>query len=441
MKGYVPSETFSRGILDEKGGKKSPGLVCGRCINQTGFDTVPFSVRFGLQSSRLSSHPPFSYLVFPVVKAFMLRSNFSPWFFGSASDEPMNPVISISSDRRLGFGSRTGFVYRLALGFLSCGVVGAFLAERELHATEVVATEVVATEVVTQDGGAGASNAAGVIQPGDRIALIGSGWVERMHRHPWFEMMLSMEVPGVTFRNMGWSGDTVHGDARAVFGSRQDGYQRLIKDSEIAAPNLAILCYGENEAFLNEAERAEFLKGYRKLIDDLKSKGSRVVLVIPRQREDAGPEFPNPAYYNSNLAQVANGIRALAKETGAALIDLEKFAPDQRFTEEGIAWNDKGYRASAKEMMRQLGFANPALDRVGLNKPELLEELRTAVASKNEWFFHRYRPQNETYLFLFRKHEQGNNAVEVEQMEQFVRDGEAKITQWLKDNQVAPIAK
>ena len=28
-------------------------------------------------------------------------------------------------------------------------------------------------------------------------------------------------------------------------------------------------------------------------------------------------------------------------------------------------------------------------------------------------FFHRWRPQNITYLFGFRKHEQGNNAQEI----------------------------
>jgi len=412
-----------RGEAMTRKGEKTPQVsFAGVLPIKTDFDTVPFLVRFGLQSRSLGSYPPFSYLAFPIVKAFMLRSNFSLWFFGSASDESVIPSLSVSSDGRLGLRSRNRFAFRLVLGLLCCGSIGVCLADKHLNAKETVMQE-------------------GVVEPGDRIALIGSGWVERMHRHPWFEMMLSMEVPGVTFRNMGWSGDTVHGDARAVFGSRPDGYQRLIKDSEIAAPNLAILCYGENEAFLNEAERAEFLKGYLKLINDLKAKGSRIVLVIPRQREDAGPDFPNPAYYNSNLAQVANGIRTLAKDTGASLIDLEKFAPDERFTEEGIAWNDKGYRASAREMMKQLGFANPVLDRVGASKPEMLEELRTAVASKNEWFFHRYRPQNETYLFLFRKHEQGNNAVEVEQMEQFVRDGEAKITQWLKEHQVAPTAK
>jgi len=84
-------------------------------------------------------------------------------------------------------------------------------------------------------------NAEPIVKPSDRVVLIGGGWVERMHRHPWFEMMMTLEVPSVTFRNMGWSGDTVHGDARAVFGGRADGYQRLIKASEIAAQNVAIV--------------------------------------------------------------------------------------------------------------------------------------------------------------------------------------------------------
>lgn len=43
------------------------------------------------------------------------------------------------------------------------------------------------------------------------------------------------------------------------------------------------------------------------------------------------------------------------------------------------------------------------------------ERLRRLLHRKNDLFFHHYRPQNETYLFLFRKHEQGNNAVEIDQ--------------------------
>ena len=47
-------------------------------------------------------------------------------------------------------------------------------------------------------------------------------------------------------------------------------------------------------------------------------------------------------------------------------------------------------------------------------------------------FFHRYRPQNETYLFLFRKHEQGNNAAEIPQFDPIVEDLEKQIQQLKK---------
>lgn len=69
---------------------------------------------------------------------------------------------------------------------------------------------------------------------------------------------------------------------------------------------------------------------------------------------------------------------------------------------------------------------------VGVNVPKLAdaaEKLRTEIVAKNELFFHRYRPQNETYLFLFRKHEQGNNAVEIPQFDPLIEAKEKTIAQ------------
>ena len=60
------------------------------------------------------------------------------------------------------------------------------------------------------------------------------------------------------------------------------------------------------------------------------------------------------------------------------------------------------------------------------------ERLREAIRLKNELYFYRYRPENETYLFLFRKHEQGNNAVEVPQFDKLVADKEQEIEQLKK---------
>lgn len=60
------------------------------------------------------------------------------------------------------------------------------------------------------------------------------------------------------------------------------------------------------------------------------------------------------------------------------------------------------------------------------------EKLRIAIGLKNELFFHRYRPQNETYLFLFRKHEQGNNAVEIPEFDKLIGNKEKEIEQLKK---------
>ena len=55
------------------------------------------------------------------------------------------------------------------------------------------------------------------------------------------------------------------------------------------------------------------------------------------------------------------------------------------------------------------------------------EEVRKLIVKKNELFFHRFRPQNHTYLFGFRRHEQGNNAVEIPQFDPLIDGMEADI--------------
>ncbi len=55
------------------------------------------------------------------------------------------------------------------------------------------------------------------------------------------------------------------------------------------------------------------------------------------------------------------------------------------------------------------------------------EQLRQAILAKNELYFHRWRPQNVTYLFGFRKHEQGQNAVEIPQFDPLVAAREQAI--------------
>ena len=55
------------------------------------------------------------------------------------------------------------------------------------------------------------------------------------------------------------------------------------------------------------------------------------------------------------------------------------------------------------------------------------ERLRAAIVAKNRLYFYRWRPANETYLFGFRKQEQGQNAIEIPKFDPFVVDKEQEI--------------
>ncbi|HWF18381.1 MAG TPA: PVC-type heme-binding CxxCH protein, partial [Verrucomicrobiae bacterium] len=60
------------------------------------------------------------------------------------------------------------------------------------------------------------------------------------------------------------------------------------------------------------------------------------------------------------------------------------------------------------------------------------EKLRNAILKKNELYFDRSRPENETYLFGFRKHEQGQNAKEIPEFDPLIAEQEAKIAKLRK---------
>src|SRR5438128_5124496 len=64
---------------------------------------------------------------------------------------------------------------------------------------------------------------------GDRVVLLGNTLIEREQSYGYWETMLTRSNPdkNITFRNLGWSGDTVWGEARAGFGTAEDGFRRL----------------------------------------------------------------------------------------------------------------------------------------------------------------------------------------------------------------------
>jgi lysophospholipase L1-like esterase len=358
---------------------------------------------------------------------------------------------------------------------------------------------------------------------GDRVVLVGNTLIEREQRYGSWEAALTSRFPGVTFRNLGWSGDNVFGLAQASFGTVADGFKHRKEHVEALKPTVILVGYGSNEAFDGAAGLPRFREGLTALLDSLAQTKARLVLLAPLRQEDLGRPLPDPAEQNKNLELYRAALREEAQKRGCPFVDLYDLVPDGSkakppapLTDNGIHLTAYGYWRSAASLEKGLGLKPPAwsveidttkrtvkaegttvvkdttnsmvfrltddrlpappapkdspkgaalpdADRVlrvtGLRGPCTLlidgkpipdlsltaekwaagvkipqgpefdqaEQLRQKIVEKNQLYFHRWRPANETYLFGFRKNEQGQNAVEIPKFDPLVEKAEQEI--------------
>jgi len=342
-----------------------------------------------------------------------------------------------------------------------------------------------------------------------RIAWAGCTWVEREQESSHFETALHRLRPGsrITVRNLGWSGDTVFGEARAGFGSVEDGYKALITQVRDVKPTVILLSYGFNESFEGPKGLPAFKAQYNRLLRDLKPLGAAIFLTGVPPAIDHPPELVAAGPLNANGQLYTQAIQEVAKDQGVGFIGVDALRPAQAdLSSNGIHLRPGGYKALAGSWLSALGYADQAkpfkatidaanrqadgavIDeftanasggwdftlRAGLlplaaqpsgviaigqlregdwelregdkvvgkgtaaewgkgcavtlpGDVERAEKLRKEVARKNREFFYRWRPQNETYLFGFRKHEQGQNAREIPQFDPIIEEAEKRM--------------
>jgi lysophospholipase L1-like esterase len=347
---------------------------------------------------------------------------------------------------------------------------------------------------------------------GDCIVSIGSALIEREQRYGYWEAVLTGRLAGknIRFRDLGWSGDTVFGEAQAGFGTPADGFRHL-KDHVLALkPTVILVGYGSNEAFDGPAGLPHFTAGLNTLLDALAPTKARIVLLSPTRLENADRPLPDASAQNANVRVYTNAIQEIAKKRGALFVDLFDMPADSpRVTgnglhltpygywrtaamlEHGLGWTGDGWHVDLDASGKVTGASGVKADTLAADRrsfravdttlplvppagspsmsarvvragglapgsytllidgkpnqsapaeawsrgveltagPELdhAERLRVAIVAKNQLYFHRWRPQNETYLFGFRKHEQGQNAREIPQFDPLVADAEKEI--------------
>jgi lysophospholipase L1-like esterase len=267
------------------------------------------------------------------------------------------------------------------------------------------------------------------LKDGDRVVWIGGTVAEREQKYGHWEtaLLLKFAERDITFRNLGWSGDTVWGDARAGFDTPAKGYERLVASVKAAKPTVLFVSYGANESFAGTDKLDAFEKQLEKLLAEIGGERPRIVLFTPTPVE----ESRNVKARNELLYEYSRIIRDCCDRRGYYLADLNRkladhFKSGNRFTDNGVHFNDAGYESTIPDLLAVLGHSHEGFD------PKQYEAVRKAVVRKNELVFHQWRPQNETYLFGFRKHEQGQNAKDIPAFDTLIADAEKDIRKLLK---------
>ncbi|MGH7943617.1 MAG: PVC-type heme-binding CxxCH protein [Opitutaceae bacterium] len=291
------------------------------------------------------------------------------------------------------------------------------------------------------------------LRDGDRVVFFGDTVIEREQYHGWVELMLTSRFAdrSITFRNLGWSGDTPAGDSRLGLSliqagkeSADEGWTQLVKQIAEAKPTVVFAGYGMASSFDGDLGLAKFKSDYLRLLDVIEehAPGARVILLAPLPHENLGAPWPDASSHNAKLAAYAQTVGEIAAERKARFIPLfdllrpgsQSTAPGTRpgggaplrLTDNGIHPTGRGYRVIAEALEQQL-FGQ---ERTGAWRTSAqTEALRQAILRKNEWFFHRSRPANMAYIFGFRKKEQGKNAAEVLQFDTFIAEEEKRIAQ------------
>lgn len=286
------------------------------------------------------------------------------------------------------------------------------------------------------------------LKDGDRVALIGNTFIEREQNYSYLETLLRTRWPdrAITFRNLGWSGDTIHGHARGYFDGAEQGFARLNQIVHDLKPTVIFLGYGMGESFEGEAGLLAFRSGLERMLDMLKDLDARTVLIGPIKHENHGPPMPDPAEHNRMLRLYSDAMKDIAAKRGHRFVDLYELLGDgdakSPLTENGIHLNQYGYWRAARAIAQGLGLKEPtqANGRVTPTCPSPLdpvpddpasraaEKMRRLAILKNIQYFNQWRPANEPYIFGFRKHEQSRNRVEMPRFTEPIERLEAEIT-------------
>ncbi len=195
------------------------------------------------------------------------------------------------------------------------------------------------------------------LKSGDRIVFVGNSLFENDLQYGYLEFALTTRWPQreLVFRNLGWTGDNVFGDARSYITNPPTSYELLINQITEAKPTVVFIGYGGIEAQNGESGVAKFKEGYLKLLDKIDALGAASVLLSPTPYlSDNGDE------QNKNLQLYGNVIAEIAKSRNKRFVDvfnpILNFEKKQELTDNGFQLNEAGYYYLSQILEHGLGL-------------------------------------------------------------------------------------
>lgn len=182
------------------------------------------------------------------------------------------------------------------------------------------------------------------IRDGDRVVFLGDSITEQRLYTTYIEAYTLARHPDwkLTFRNVGWGGDTAwlrqraHPDEGRLFAATGEGLDQMVEDSVGRGlrrdvlplhPTFVTVKFGMNDhsyqAFRPDIFRA-YARSQTELAKELSAAGARVAFLTPQPIEERRPD-PDNDVRNQSLRKFSDGLKDVAASTGAAFVD--QFAP------------------------------------------------------------------------------------------------------------------
>lgn len=275
------------------------------------------------------------------------------------------------------------------------------------------------------------------------IAFLGGSLISEMENYGYFELELHLHFPNqeMKVRNIAYPADDVFGKARSQFGSAQNtqswkppteeegfGSKVLMEHINETQPTTIFIGYGSETAYyMNKEDILLFKKGYGRLLDALEAKQIKLILLSPPKQEQVLFSVEETAERNRRLKQVRDFIQLESQSRDQLFVDLYNElivnSAEQQYTHNGIQLNKAGYAKMAEVIGRTLEMKE---DVIQLEVDEN-DELLSLIKKKNRFYRYRIRPLNEAYIYLFRRHEMGHLASEMEDLKKLIEEKERHI--------------